>query len=281
MLTNAWGWLPAAVLGFTLACTETPALQYPQTPVVSRRVAAWPSDVLGRKDADPERIAKTRQNLDESITYRVHRHGGRSFEAASVEGLEHSRAFRRWTSESLRQIVAELQGSSRSHHANVGDYRFSHNLDSWRAPLDADFVLVTLVLDGPGSGVSPVLAAGALGGALGGLLAYSMAQQTRRVISCVVHLRDSRIVWCNFDASALNDLTVRSGAQQEVDGLLDEMLRNGDTAPREAPPPVTTTPRIAAAADVPPPPAPPPTNGETPVPLRFQARPPSKNSGPP
>jgi len=54
-------------------------------------------------------------------------------------------------------------------------------------------------------------------------------------IVCVVHLETARIVWCNFKGTK-EDLTLRAGAQADVDSLLEEMLVAGDGAPIDPPP---------------------------------------------
>jgi len=103
-MVGGGGWLGLAAMGLTLAgCIGTPAMQYPGTPVVARRLAALPSegiawnyDFYGTKTVDQAREVMVKRNLDDSITYRVRRHGGRSFRAASVERLEHAQAFRSW-----------------------------------------------------------------------------------------------------------------------------------------------------------------------------------------
>ena len=266
------GWLGLLGLGFALVgCVITPEMQYPRTRVVSRRVAVLPSegmvwiyDFYGDRTLDRAGSLKAKQNIDDSLTYRVRRYGGRSFSAASIEGLDDARAFRSWAVDTLTEVMGERLAVSEQRHASVGDFRFSKGLDSWRAPLDADFVLVTLFIDGHDT------AGRSLAVAVGG--GYGAA---RRAIACAVHLQSGRLVWCNLDSSVGGDLMLRRGAQAEVDRLLGKMLSEGRTAPSEPPPAHSTSARIAPATDVPPPPPPstppPPPGPDTPAPVHFGA----------
>ena len=154
--TDGRRWLKLVGMAFIVTgCVRTPAMQFPGAQVVSRRLAALPSvgvvwnyDFDGKRTVDNEGGLKVQQNIDDSITYRVRRHGGRSFRASAIEGLEHAQAFRSWAIDALAEIMSERLGGSEARHATVGDFRFGESLGSWRSQLDADFVLVTFVLDG-------------------------------------------------------------------------------------------------------------------------------------
>jgi len=278
--TDARGWLALASMGFVVTgCVATPAMNYPGTQVASSRLAALPSegvvwnyDFYGQRTVDSAAELKAKQNFDDSITYRVRRHGGRSFWAASVVGLGHARAFRSWVVDTLAEIMEERLAASKQQHETVGDFRFSHSLESWRSPLDADFVLVTLFLDGHNT-AGRLLAVGVGSGHLA----------AQRAIACAVHLRSARVVWCNFDPAVNRDLMQRRGAQEEVDLLLGEMLSEGQMAPNEPPPARSDAARLAQADDVPPPPPPPPPvpAPDTPVPVHFQPGPRPSNAAPP
>jgi len=259
-------------------CINGPEMQYPETQVASRRLAALPTEALawtydfyGTRTLDQKRSLEIKRNIDDSITYRVRRRGGRSFTAASIEELPHAQAFRGWAVDTLTEIVNERVTYSNAKHESVGDWRFPHRLSSWRSRLDADFVLITLFLDGHNTAGRAV--AVAVGGG-------SMA--ARRAIGRVVHLQSSRVVWCNLD-DMTQELDQRFGAQEEVDRLLDEMLSQGEKAPLEAPPARSSAARIAPAADVPPPPPPPPLppGPDTPARVHFHgAVKPSKGTPP-
>ena len=274
------GWLGLVGLGFILAgCVITPQMQYPGTRVVSRRVAVLPSegmmwiyDFYGDRTLDRAGSLEAKKNIDDSLTYRVRRYGGRSFGAASIEGLDDARAFRSWAVDTLTEVMGERLAVPGQRHESVGDFRFSKGLGSWRAPLDADFVLVTLFIDGHDT------AGRSLAVAVGG--GYRAA---RRAIACAVHLQSGRLVWCKLDSSVGGDLLLRRGAQEEVDLLLGEMLNEGQTAPSEPPPAHATSARIVPADDVPPPPPPPPPvpGPDTPAPVHFGAPAKPNNAGPP
>jgi hypothetical protein len=242
-------------------CVTTWTLQYPGTQVVSRRLAAFPSegivwhwDFYGNRTADEKSALETRQALDEAINYRLRRHGGHSFGADAIAGLEHAQEFRSWSVDTLVQIHTEHFSDAEGTHDNVGDFRFSKSLESWRAPLDADFVLITFFLDGHDT-KGRAIAVAVSGG-------YHAA---RRAISCAVHLHSGRVVWGNLEDKIKGDLRSRWGAQQEVDLLLGDMLSRGEAAASEPPPASSTIARLPPADDVAPPPLfpppPPPTPG--------------------
>jgi hypothetical protein len=253
-------------------------VQYPGPQVVSRRLAALPSeglawnwDFYGKRTIDEPGGSEARQNIDDSITYRVRRHGGHSFRAASIEGLEHAQAFRSWAVDTLAALIVERVSDAEPPRVRYADLRFSESLESWRAPLDADFVLITFFLDGRDT------QGRAFAVAVGG--GYRAAQ---RAISCAVHLQRARIVWCNFDAKVKNNLRQRWSAQQEVDLLLGDMLGQGDIAATDAPP-TSTVARLPPADDVPPPPPPPPPAQGQPANVAgpvFHAAPGPENAGP-
>lgn len=268
------------LLALTLAvglagCISTTVMKYPGVEVASRRLAAFPSegivwswDFYGKRTADEKGGIETRKNLDDSINYRLRRHGGRSFDAASIDGLEHARAFRSWAVDTLTALIAQRFSDAEKPHLDVGDFRFPESLESWREPLDADFVLVTFFLDGhdtQGRAIAVAIAGG-----------YRAA---RRAISCAVHLQSGRVVWCNFDVAMKGDLKQRWGAQQEVDLLLGEMLSEGETVASEPPPPRSTATRLTPAADVTPavPPRPPVASVDRPV---FHAAPQPADAAP-
>lgn len=231
-----------------MAGCKTPALQYPAVQVASHRLAAFPSyvkeweyDADGKKTLDDQGAATARMNLDESIGYRVWQHGGRFVGVASIAGLEQVGDFHQWALDAMTEIGAERLGYATKKHETVGDWGFGRSLGSWRAALDADFVLVSMFLDGhntPGRGLKVLF--------VGGRLA------ARRGIICAVQLQSGRIVWCNFDSAVNVNFMSRSEAQSEVDHLLDEMLRKGEAVPSE-PPPTDNAQPVAPDTHSPPP----------------------------
>lgn len=283
MVFDTSGWLEKlvglGVLGWlATGCINGPEMQYPQTQVASRRLAALPTEALSwtydfydKRTLDQKRSLEIKRTIDDSITYRVRRSGGRSFTAASIEELPHAQAFRGWAVDTLTEIVHENVTYSNTKHESVGDWKFPQSLSSWRAPLDADFVLITLFLDGHNT------AGRAVAVAVGG--GYTAA---RRAIGCVVHLQSSRVVWCNLD-DMVKELDQRFGAQEEVDRLLSDMLSRGATATIEPPPARSAAARLVPAPDVPPPPRPPPgpPGPDTPAPVHFHGAAKPNNGTPP
>jgi len=225
-------------------------MQYPGIEVVPQRLAAFPSDGVewtydasGEKTMDPAGAIVAQKNLDESINYRLRRYGGHSFRADALDGLENVRAFHGWVVDVLHEIMLERLGGAKRKHETVGDWSFSRSLESWRAPLDADFVLVSLFIDGHNT------AGRAVGVAIGG---GRLAAQ--RAIFCVVHLKSARIVWCNFDPAINRDLRLRAAAQEEVDWELEKTLFVRAAAPTEPPPSGAAAQAIVPVGESPPPP---------------------------
>jgi hypothetical protein len=271
----ARGWFSLAGLAFSLSGCLTSAMQYPGIDVTSKRVAAMPSegvvwdcDFYGKETVAAEDTLKAKQNIDDSINYRVRRAGGRSFGPASVGLLDGAQAFRSWAVDTLSEIMLERIEPSARKHATVGDFRFPNDLESWRSLLDADFVLFTTFILGRET--------------MGRALAVGSPTPAQRAIACVVHLHSRRVVWCQFDDLMSNNLLVREGAQKEVDRLIGEMLLKGQTVASEPPPARATSARVMPAADVPaaPPSLPPPPGPEVPLPAHFHAEPSPNNAGP-
>lgn len=250
------------VSALALAGCATPAMQYPGIEVVPQRLAAFPSDGVewtydfsGTRMVDREGSVTAQKNVDDSINYRLRRRGGHSFRADALDRVEQGRAFYGWVIDAMSEIMAERLGLSKQRHTTVGDWRFSGGLESWRGPLDADFVLVSMFIDGhntPGRALAVSLAGG-----------WRAAQ---RAIFCVVHLESGRIVWCNFDGAINRDLRMRAQAQEEVDWELEKTLLVRAAAPTARPPRAAGVTSIAPIGDSPPPPATGPSDTTTGLP---------------
>jgi hypothetical protein len=242
-----WSWALWAILG--AAGCATPELHVESVTVASRRLVALPAeatvydfDFYNRRTPNEADTAAAKKNLDDSFNYRLRQHGTRAFREDALDSLAHSRVFRGWVVDSLTEILAERLGRGHLKHETVGDWTFASSLGAWRSALDADFVLVSLFVDGrntPGRMAAVTF--------VGGWYADPHA------IACVVELQRARIVWCNL-RGIRKDLLLRGGAQAEVDALLDEMLLAGDAAAVQ-PPPTGPAPLVRATpADDPGPP---------------------------
>jgi len=225
-------------------------------PVVSRRVAALPAegavldyDLLGGSPTpNPTDTVTAKKYLDDAINYRLRQHQGRAFDAAAIDGLPHAYPFHIWVKASLNEIRDWSLGRAKETHETVADWKFSSSLGAWRTALDADFILVSLFNYGRNPPyVSPAFLVGGVP-ALATEVAIRTARTDTDVIACVVHLETSRVVWCNVKCMK-GDVTLREGAQTDVDALLEEMLRAGDGAPAEPPPTGTLTARATPAPD--------------------------------
>ena len=247
-------WTSTLCAALAVAGCATAEMRVSSASVASRRLVALPSegtvfdyDLGGNKTKNPGETVTARKNFDDAVNYRLRQHGGRAFEGAAIDGLPHAGAFRLWIVGTLKEIRAEHLGRTHETHETVGDWKFSNSLGAWRAVLDADFILVSFFTDARNPPyISPaVLVVGVL--AVGGEAAIrALRTDGPDTIACVVHLETSRIVWCNFE-SMKEDLTLRAGAQTDVDSLLDEMLVAGDGAPVEPPPTGPLTAQAAAA----------------------------------
>jgi hypothetical protein len=248
-------------VALAVAGCATAEMRVASVSVASRRLAALPSegtvsdyDLAGNKTNSPGETVTAKKNFDDAVNYRLRRHGGRAFEGATIDGLPHAYAFHLWIVSTLKEIRAEHLGRTHETDETPGDWRFSNSLRAWRAVLDADFILVSLFTDARKPPyISPaILVGGAL--AVGVEIAFRASRMDGPdTIACVVHLETSRIVWCKFE-SMKEDLTLRAGAQTDVDSLLDEMLVAGDGAPIELPPTGPLTGQVAAADPGPVPP---------------------------
>jgi hypothetical protein len=240
-------WAILAVAG-----CATPEMRVASVSVASRRVAALPSegvvfdyDFQGRKIINSSDTLIARRNFDDAINDLLRQHGGRAFPAAALGGLPHAFPFHLWFVSSLKEIRDERLGRAHETHETVGDWKFSSSLGSWRAVLDADYILVSQFIDGRNT-TGRELAAHLLGGPV----------TVPDAIACLVHLETARIVWCNYQNTTTSDLTVRADAEAQVDSLLGEMLMAGDMAPVEPPPIGSASTRPTPAEDPGPPPTP-------------------------
>jgi hypothetical protein len=192
----------------------------PTVQLVSDRLVAFPAfakafelDASEKVTSLPEQSRAASESLDASINYRVSVNGGRAFTAPALGAVDDVAEFRDWSADTLLEIKSEAIDPGRKHKA-VFDHRYGGELTAWRSLLKADFVLISLFLDGQQSagrsalnGISMVVGAGA-----------TFAR--RDGIACVVALSDGRVVWCQVvDLGSLN-VRERNGAQAAVDKVL-------------------------------------------------------------
>jgi len=238
-----------ATLG--LACASGPELRDPQARIAAKRLAALPTQgkitVVGPEggaDADQELSTTVRKNVDDSINYLVHQHGGHVFGREATLSLEHYTEFENWSWHAMHQIIAERLGKAPAAHRSVAEWRFPGDLASWRPVLNSDFVLVSFILYTyrppkfhPDAvllaQINPYLAMGEL------LVKESQQPQEppdstsitgagSRAIACVVAIDGGRIVWCNFIPNNSVTMQERPAAQSAVDVLLTDMLKLAD-----------------------------------------------------
>jgi hypothetical protein len=207
-----------AAVSMALGCA-TPAMRDVSVKVVPERLVAvptdgveWEFDAAGNQTISEEGTAAAIKNVDDSISYRLSLQGGHALEREEFEEFRWSVPFREWSQRMMREIMSERLGRSLTKHESVGEWHYGRALASFRDRLAADFLLVSMFLDGHNT------AGRSIGVALGG--GYLAA---RRAIACIVRLEDGRVVWCNLTTIAW-DLQQRSGAQGFANSLLLEVL---------------------------------------------------------
>ncbi|HEY4393163.1 MAG TPA: hypothetical protein VGP64_03830 [Polyangia bacterium] len=233
----------ALVATLDLACVSGPQLRDPQARIAAKRLAALPTQgrifvvgPRGGRDADKELSATVRKNVDDSINYRVHQHGGHVFGNAATAKLEHFIEFHNWSWRAMHEIVAERLGKVPAAHRSVAEWRFPGDLKSWRPVLSSDFLLVSFVLY---VWRPPELQWPSLAVAIAEMAkeskdppdSMSITGAGSRMIACVVAIDDGHIVWCNFIPNNSVTMQERPAAQSAVDVLLSDMLRLADGVP--------------------------------------------------
>ena len=224
------GMLVAVLAAVFLSCTTGPELRDPRVRIAAARLAALPAQgqifvvgPRGRKISDQELSGAVLGNVNDSINYRLQQHGGRSFGSAATARLERFTEFYHWSWDAMNEIMAERLGNEPAIHRSVVDWRFPHDITSWRHVLDAEFVLVSFFfyadpgqgLHGPAVDLERSMAPDAL----------SLTGAGSRAIACVVALESGHMVWCNFIPNNSVVMQERPAAQSAVDVLLGDMLK--------------------------------------------------------
>jgi len=172
-------------------------------------------DFLPRDDI----AALAAQSINDSINYRLHVHGARTFTWETIHTLPNAHDFIEWSAHSMLQILLEVLGKSGQQHASVADFRYRTDLGPWRHALDADFLLMSYFING----YDDRARAGSW---------TSSERAARRALACIVDLMDGRIVWCRYTDAQTDVAFTRDGAQVIVDRLLESMLERGDRVGR-------------------------------------------------
>jgi hypothetical protein len=225
----------AVLATMLLSCATGPELRDPRVRIAATRLAALPAQgqifvvgSRGRKISDAALSGAVLGNVNDSISYLLHQHGARSFGSAATARLDRFSEFFHWSWGAMNEIMAERLGNEPAIHRSVAEWRFRHDITSWRPVLDADFVLVSFILyaapggglHGPGVDLERSMTADSL----------SLTGAGSRAIACVVALDSGQIVWCNFIPNNSVTMQERPAAQSAVDVLLGDMLKLGDGA---------------------------------------------------
>jgi hypothetical protein len=164
-----------------------------------------------------EAARAAREAVEPAVAFFVTSLGGHVVSLEQLKGLEEGHELMRWALKTLQAIGQESLLRHDGHttpHSAVSDWRYPGSLASLRAGLDADFILLTLFLDGrhtAGRTVANDLAQG-----FGGTSVHAK----REAEACVVDLGDGRVVWCAFEPLARVDLTQAGAAHEVVARLL-------------------------------------------------------------
>jgi hypothetical protein len=211
--------------GLALAgCASSFAMRDSNVYVAPAHLAATPPDVVSyvldaNNDvtAEPTATRDARAAVEASLSYHLSSAGARFFPETSLAQVPGYAAFDRWARRALADLDVEI-GRAEQHRSSsspgVYVWRYSGDLAPMRAALDADFVLMSVFLDGDNT--------------MGRLLKNPVdgrARVARRIgEACVVDLRDGRVVWCGRDYEGTERIRTREGAQKAVDRLLAPLL---------------------------------------------------------
>jgi hypothetical protein len=204
-------------------CASSFALRDSNVYVAPARLSAVPPDVVSyvldaNNDvtAEPDATRAARSAVEASLNYRLSSAGARFFPETSLAQVPGYAAFDRWARRALADLDVEIGRAERHRSSSPGVYvwRYSGDLAPMRAALDADFVLMSVFLDGDNT--------------MGRFLKNTVdgrARVARRLgEACVVDLRDGRVVWCARDYEGTERIRTRENAQKAVDRLLAALL---------------------------------------------------------
>ncbi|HSZ83825.1 MAG TPA: hypothetical protein VLA14_16175 [Polyangia bacterium] len=236
-----------------VGCASSFALRDSNVYVAPTRLAAMPPDVVSyvldadnHVTAEPEATRATRAAVEASLNERLSSAGARFFPETSLAQVPGYAAFGLWARRALGDIDVEITRAEHQRSSSPGVYvwRYSGDLAPMRAALDADFVLMSVFLDGDNTMGRFLL--NTTGGR--GWVARRLGE------ACAVDLRDGRVVWCAHDYEGTERIRTRQNAQKAVDRLLAQLLA---MKPRPSIP-AGAVPRAAASAipDAPAPPVP-------------------------
>jgi hypothetical protein len=210
--------------------TRDPSVYIPPKRLAGFRpfVTSFLIDGKGRKVEQPERESDAEDSLDESINYRLSTKGGLYPDPAALPRLEQYVSVRTWAKQALEEIVNEefaQRDGRKPRHLAVHEWSYpGGSLRSWRTILGADFLLVSLFLDGAKT-TGLWVAEGITGWTL--IPGYPYGEG----VACVVDLEDGRIVWCDFVNTKTLEMRTRQGAQTAVDRVTASLFAMSPSAP--------------------------------------------------
>jgi hypothetical protein len=204
------------------ACAGPLQMSYPDVRVAPARLVGIPPVIHSFEiDGDGQVVPKEgRQEIaeglvEQSLNFRVSKQGGRYFDDDGLENVDHFTDLREWATASLAQILRETharQTGRKTRHEGIRQWAFpAPPPASWRTALGADYVLVSLFIDGSNTGGRTALNVLATG--FGG----TTIEARREAIACAVSLADGHLVWC--DTTTVSSLESRKEAQIVVDAL--------------------------------------------------------------
>jgi len=208
-----------------MGCGPAIAMRVSDVHIAPKRVAVMQADViLKRLDASsqltfmPDWSQEAADNVNAALKDYAAWLGAPIFRCPNGKDvLVPCDVFREWSNQALIEISRASAGDDSLRKKSVSDWRFPRGMDSWRKPLNANFVLVTAIR---GSYETPGMSALQLSGAW-------MLHSKQTAIACVLDLRDGRIIRCETRVTQNADLLSPKGAQALVDGLLDRLFCKG------------------------------------------------------
>lgn len=156
-----------------------------------------------------------RAGVDDTLARFAAQHGARVLQPDETGALptatrEELSALYRWAGVATANVSAQKTGRASYHRASVGDWRFDGQLAELAPALRSDTALFVALID------RHETARRRLVGALEG------NRQLWRTVcaACLIDLRDGRLVWCDAEVDAWQDLDDPAVAAAAVDALL-------------------------------------------------------------
>jgi hypothetical protein len=215
--------LPPAVALLSLvgACVPALTMQDPKVHVTPSQVAIMPAlvqvselAVSGDKLRD-DWTTQARRNVDAVLDAVASANGASVLRPELLDGAEVPyERFRRWSGQALIEIGLRLEGAGLEDTRSVTDWRFGPGLESWRAALRSDFVLVVRFIDAHESA----------GMIVANLFSTVQVHARQTGIACAVRLSNGAIVWCEHRVDPYGELRRLQDAHRAVDALVSPLL---------------------------------------------------------